>query len=61
MNEPFLKSQWQAVWAFGRKDAIVYTVRGVTERGVYVTPNVATRSPGHLYSMTDFFRMFRAV
>jgi len=52
-------STWIARHAFGRHDAIVYTVRGVTASGVYVT-SCEGRSPGHLYSEEDFRRLFVA-
>jgi hypothetical protein len=39
---------------------MVWTVRGVTERGVFVT-SPATRSPGHLLSPTNFAREYRRV
>lgn len=54
-----LHSKWQAATAYGRKDAITYTVRGVTDKGVYVTPDIATRSPSHLYSEERFLKLFR--
>lgn len=50
-------SQWVSAFAKGRVDALVFTVRGVTERGVYITcPE--SRSPGHLFSEESFLRMY---
>jgi len=51
---------YQSRQAFGRVDAFVFTVRGVTERGVYVN-SPESRSPGNLYSLDDFSRLFRLV
>lgn len=52
---PKLGSRWIAEWAQDRTDAIVWTVRGVTPLGVYIT-SPESRSPGHLMSPTQFFR-----
>jgi hypothetical protein len=53
-------STWQSKQAHGRRDAIVFTVRGVTDAGVYVTPP-ESRSPGNLYSPEQFVRLFLKV
>ncbi len=48
-------SEWVAKWSQSRKDAYIWTVRGVTIHGVYITcPN--SRSYGHLLSESDFKR-----
>jgi hypothetical protein len=50
---PAIGSRWVAVWAAMRPDAFVWTVRGVTEHGIYIT-SPQSRSPGHLVSHRDF-------
>jgi hypothetical protein len=55
-----LGSQWLAKWSVGRTDASVWTVRGVTEHGIYIT-SPGTRTPGTLCSPEDFARDYVAV
>ena len=48
-------SRWIACWSRGNPEAHIWTVRGVTEHGVYITcPQ--SRSPGHLLSVKEFSR-----
>ncbi len=49
-----------AKWSAGRADAMVWTVRGVTEHGIYIT-SPGSRSPGHLLSEKDFSRDYLRV
>lgn len=58
-RDPHIKegSQWIAAHAVGRHDAAVWTIRGITEAGVYITcPE--SRSPGHLFSQAQFLRLY---
>lgn len=48
-------SQWFAKWSVGRADAMVWTVRGITSHGIYIT-SPGSRSPGHLLSPETFTR-----
>lgn len=50
-------SKWVANIAYGRKDAICFTVRGVTSHGIYITGS--ERTPGNLYSQAEFVKLFR--
>lgn len=50
-------SKWVAFAARGRRDAYVYTVLGVTERGVYLNCP-GSRSTGHLHSEAEFRKLF---
>lgn len=50
-------SKWVATYAFGRQDAICFTVRGVTEQGIYITGS--ERTPGNLISHEVFGRLYR--
>ena len=50
-------SKWIATYAFDRKDAISFTVRGVTENGIYITGS--ERTPGNLVSHEVFGRLYR--
>ncbi len=50
-------SRWLAKHAARRADAIVWTVRGVTEHGVYFTAP-ESRAPGHLLSQADFLAQY---
>ena len=54
---PRVGSRWIAERAQDRTDAIVWTVRGVTPLGAYIT-SPESRSPGHLVSPTQFFREY---
>ena len=56
---PEIGSRWVAVWAAMRADAYVWTVRGVTEAGVYIT-SPEGRTPGHLLSLRDFLHDYVA-
>lgn len=51
-----LGSQWVARWADTR-DPMVWTVRGLTDHGVYFT-SPESRSPGHLLSPNDFLSQY---
>jgi hypothetical protein len=52
---PEVNSTWVASRALGCKNPMIWTVRGVTDAGVYYTcPE--SRSPGHLLSAQDFLR-----
>jgi hypothetical protein len=53
-------SQWHAVWSRGNPNAMVWTVRGVTVHGVYIT-SPGSRSPGHLYSENDFRKLYAPI
>ena len=48
-------TQWIAKWSQGRSDALVWTVRGVTALGIYIT-SPGSRSPGHLLTPATFAR-----
>jgi hypothetical protein len=49
-------SQWIAKWA-RPNDAMVWTIQGVTDRGVFFTcPE--SRSPGHLLSVVGFLSQY---
>jgi hypothetical protein len=50
-------SRWIAKHSSGRKDAIVWTVRGVTTYGVYFSAP-ESRSPGHLLLENDFLAQY---
>ncbi len=50
-------TQWIARHALGRKDPIRFTVRGVTEHGVYIT-SPESRSPGHLINTAEFRKLY---
>jgi hypothetical protein len=50
-------SKWIATHAADRPDAICFTVRGVTEHGIYLTGS--TRTPGNLISHAEFGKLYR--
>jgi len=52
---PLIGSQWVAEWVRHAPNAYVWTVRDVTEEGVYITCPTS-RSPGHLLSPQEFRR-----
>jgi hypothetical protein len=57
IKPPEIGSQWVAGRALGSKNPFIWTVRGVTDKGVYYTcPD--SRSPGHLLSVAEFRREF---
>lgn len=56
---PQIGSQWIAKWAVGNPNAYIWTVRGVTEHGVYIT-SPGSHTPGHLLSPEDFNRDYVA-
>lgn len=43
--------------AIGRRDAVKFTVSGVTEHGVYIT-SPESCSPGNLVSVANFRRLY---
>jgi hypothetical protein len=51
-------NKYIASHAYGRTDAISFTVRGVTEHGIYIT-SPESRSPGHLISHAEFGKLYR--
>lgn len=52
-------SQWIARWAKDRADAYIWTVRGVTVHGIYITCPTS-RYLGHLLSPDEFSRDYIA-
>lgn len=53
MQVPTVESTHIAVWAKGNPNAYIWTVKGVTVHGVYITcPH--SRTPGHLLSLETF-------
>lgn len=50
-------SKWLAKHSVGRSDAYIWTVRGNTECGIYVTTPEG-RTPGHLISHEEFSGLY---
>jgi hypothetical protein len=57
---PQVESQFIATWSAGNPNAYIWTVRGITEYGVYIT-SPQSRSPGHLISHREFTRDYTSV
>lgn len=56
---PKIGSQFVAVWAKGNPHAYTWTVRDITEQGVYITSG-GSRSPGNLIPHAEFLRDYVA-
>jgi hypothetical protein len=50
-------STWIAKHAIGRKDPVRFTVRGVTDAGVYIT-SPECRTPGNLIKQGEFRKLY---